>query len=69
MVVIDFKTDAVVTPADLDAATIKHSGQAAAYAIRAQHADDRGQAAALAVAEDRAEDREHAVDQQKDAGR
>jgi ATP-dependent helicase/nuclease subunit A len=33
LVVVDFKTDAVETAADVDAATIRHSGQAAAYAI------------------------------------
>ena len=33
LVVIDYKTDAVTTSTELDAATITHSGQAAAYAI------------------------------------
>ena len=33
LVVVDFKTDAVETAAEVDAATVKHSGQAAAYAI------------------------------------
>ena len=33
LVVVDFKTDDVTTAADLDAATVQHSGQAAAYAI------------------------------------
>ena len=38
LVVIDYKTDAVATPAELDAATIGHSGQAAAYAIATERA-------------------------------
>ena len=38
LVVVDYKTDAVATSADLDAATIRHSGQAAAYAIATERA-------------------------------
>jgi ATP-dependent helicase/nuclease subunit A len=33
LVIVDFKTDEVVIAGDMDAATVKHSGQAAAYAI------------------------------------
>lgn len=43
LVVVDFKTDVVTTAADFDAATIKHSGQAAAYAI----ATERGSGLAV----------------------
>jgi ATP-dependent exoDNAse (exonuclease V) beta subunit len=32
LVIVDFKTDKVQTTAELDAATVGHSGQAAAYA-------------------------------------
>ena len=38
LVVVDYKTDAVTTSGDLDAATIGHSGQAAAYAIATERA-------------------------------
>src|SRR3954454_14426585 len=38
LIVVDYKTDAIATADDLDAATIKHSGQAAAYAIATERA-------------------------------
>ncbi|MGI8756983.1 MAG: PD-(D/E)XK nuclease family protein, partial [Acidimicrobiales bacterium] len=38
LVVVDFKTDAVATAAELDAATASHSGQAAAYAEATERA-------------------------------
>ena len=38
LVVVDYKTDAVATPDELDAATVEHSGQAAAYAIATERA-------------------------------
>ena len=38
LAVVDYKTDAVATSVDLDAATISHSGQAAAYAVATERA-------------------------------
>jgi ATP-dependent exoDNAse (exonuclease V) beta subunit len=38
LVVVDFKTDGVTTAEELDTATIRHSGQAAAYAEATERA-------------------------------